>query len=288
VPAGESGFASFGNNAWSVAPELERYLDWLASHGVAFAVAPDLVRDPDHDGPLVVGAEPERRWSWPGLPPVVEHRDPAAGLAADHATDAVARLLARRRVVGDAWDIGVGTGVLAVVAALAGARSVLATDVDEPVLALARRTVAASGRTIDLRAGSLLAAVPADARADLVIANLPHKPVPDGWPLRIAQAGGEQGDAVHGAFVDQAAPRLAPGAVVTMFLHSLPTPRLLRRYVAHFDLTLHSWKRRYFQHGEYGRLQDLFLARSERGESLVLREGDRAFLVAGVWRAVRR
>ena len=268
--------------------ELLPYLDWLRSHGVAFEVAKDLVRDEDHDGPLVEGDEEMRPIELPGIAPFVEHRDPAQGLAADHATISLARALLPRLDLGARfWDIGCGTGVLAVAAGLKGASAIVATDVDERAITLARRTAADANVNVRFSHGVLLEAVPARLEADFVAANLPHKPCPPSGGLPLSQRAGEDGAEIHAAFAAQAAARLKPGAVVGFWLHSLPDPRLLDAYRA-FDLTLASWKRRFLARGEYADVLPWFLDRAKRGTSYVAEAEGRLFLVGGSWLARRR
>jgi release factor glutamine methyltransferase len=265
--------------------DLAGYLGWLRGHGVRFDVAPDLHRAADHRGRPLEGAEDRRPIALPGAAPFVEHRDPAAGLAADHATFMLAEAIARAGLVRPGtrfWDIGCGTGVLAVHAALMGARAVVATDVDPHALALAQRTAHEANVAVRFAEGSLLAPVPADLRADVVAANLPHKPVPPGYDLPRGQHGGVDGDDVHGAFAEQAAARLPQGACVCFFLHSLPHPRLLLRYQDRFALTLVAWKRRFFAENEYGPLHAHFEARHESGTSYVLQDGG-PHLIATTW-----
>ena len=271
-------------------PLLARYLDWLDGHGVRFDVGARLIHGADHDGPLLEGDEPFRPLELPGLPPFVEHRDPAAGIGADHATLFLLRVLLEAGHVGRGdrfWDVGCGTGVVAVAAGLAGARGIIATDVDPRALVLARRTAAEADVAVTFKEGSLLSPVPDGQRADVVTANLPHKPAPDG-ALPVAQAGGPEGDAVLGAFAGEAARRLDPGARVFFFLHSLPHPRLLEAFAPAFDLAILGWKRRYLRPGEYGPLQDAFLERARLGTSFIAEESGRRILVGGVWRATRR
>jgi len=272
----------------SLDPDLARYLDWLRGHGVPFAVAEDLVRDDDHDGPLVEGDEEMRPIELQGIAPFVEHRDPARGLAADHATLSLASALLRLLDLGArVWDIGCGTGVLAVAAGLKGASAIVATDVDERALTLARRTAADANVSVRFGHGVLLEAVPARLEADLVAANLPHKPCLPGANLPLSQRAGEDGADIHAMFAKQAAARLAPGAVVAFWLHSLPDPRLLKAYEA-FDLTLVSWKRRFLQPDEYQDVLPHFLERASRGASYVEEARGQRFLVGGVWIAKRR
>jgi SAM-dependent methyltransferase len=271
-----------------VNPDLARYLDWLKGHGVKFDVAQDLVQDEDHDGPLVEGDEEMRPVELPGIAPFVEHRDPEAGLAADHATLSLARALLPRVELGARfWDIGCGTGVLAVALGLKGASALVATDVDERALALARRTAADANVSVRFSHGVLLEAVPARLEADVVAANLPHKPCPGGLDLPLSQRAGPDGADIHAAFAAQAAARLRAGALVGFWLHSLPDPRLLHAYAA-FDLTLLSWKRRFLEAGEHEKVLPHFLERARRGTSYVVEDAGRRFLVGGVWLARRR
>jgi hypothetical protein len=74
---------------------------------------------------------------------------------------------------------------------------------------------------------------------------------------------------------------------VGFWLHSLPDPRLFRAYGA-FDLTLVSWKRRFFQPGEYAPLLPFLLERVRRGTSYLAEASGRRFVVGGVWLARRR
>ena len=262
------------------------YLDWLTEFGIEFK-AGAAVRDPDHDGPLIADDASTRTFRFPEIPDIVEYRDPAAGLAADHASESVARALLPLIEPGDAvWDIGCGTGLLCVVPALAGARPVLGTELDPAMLALARRTAEEAGVEVEFLRGSLLDPIPAAARADIVVANLPHKPVPPSVGLK--QAGGADGAAVHVGFVEQAERRLAAGTRVVFFLHSLPHRRLFKRYADAFELELLRWKRRYLQPDEYGELQEQFVQRARDGLSYVVEREGRRFLLACVWLAVKR
>jgi len=272
-----------------VNPEFLRYVEWLRGHGVPFEIAGALVRDEDHDGPLVEGDEEMRPVEIPGIPPFVEHRDPQGGRAADHATLSLARALIPRIAPGTRfWDIGCGTGVLAVAAGLKGASAIVATDVDEKAIALARRTAADANVAIRFSHGVLLEAVPARLEADLVAANLPHKPCPAGGTLPLSQRAGPDGTDIHAAFAAQAAARLGAGATVGFWLHSLPDPKLLHAYAGAFDLTLVSWKRRFLQPGEYRGLLPFLLDRVDKGTSYMAEESGHRFLVGSVWLARHR
>lgn len=66
-------------------------------------------------------------------------------------------------------DVGCGTGVLAVAAALLGAAPVVAVDIDPVAVDAARTNAARNGVAVDARAGS---AVDVDGRFDVVLANV--------------------------------------------------------------------------------------------------------------------
>ena len=156
---------------------LEDYLEFLREGGVEFTVAPGLRREADHQGPLL-SPEPNPRCLHlsSGLE-VVEQFDFARGLGANHASVSVAEaLVGLQPSVAGEWvvDMGCGTGVLGIVAALQGAR-VVGTDVDPAALELARDNAAANRVELDLRLGSLCDPL-GDDSVDVFLANLPHKP----------------------------------------------------------------------------------------------------------------
>lgn len=72
-------------------------------------------------------------------------------------------------------DIGTGTGAIALsVAHECADVSVLATDVSDEALALARANGSRTGVTVEYVSGDLWAAVPAGARFDVVVSNPPY------------------------------------------------------------------------------------------------------------------
>ena len=72
----------------------------------------------------------------------------------------------------DVFDVGTGSGILAMTAALLGARSVHAVDIDEKAVEVARENIAQNGLTdrIAVTRGNLLDGT--DGQADLIIANI--------------------------------------------------------------------------------------------------------------------
>ncbi len=103
----------------------------------------------------------------------------------------------------------VGSGVLSIAAASRGA-SVVATDISPRALAFARfnATLAGVEGRLDLRLGSLATPLRDDERFDLVIANPPFEPLPDGAYLPWHSAGGADGLDVVRALMPAIAPRL--------------------------------------------------------------------------------
>ena len=273
------------------AAHLAPFLAHLRAHGVAFDVAAPLPRDDDEPGHPHRTARERSRLVVPGLPPMDERRRGRIG--SDHATWSVAADLTRHHLVepgATVWEIGAGTGMLAVVAHHLGAARIVATDVDPEALEVTRENLAAVGARAELRTGSLLDALPADEPPpDLVLANLPHKPRLDAGLLPLAEDGGPEGDALLLPFAEQAAARMPTGSRLVFFQHSLPHPRNLAALAEDFDLRLLSWKRRFLADDEYGELRKWFGERARAGTSYLGNTTDgRTFLVACVWLASRR
>ncbi len=141
---------------------------------------------------------------------------------------------------GRALDLCTGSGCLAVSLALErpGAR-VLATDVSEDALAVARENAAALGAVVEFATGDLWAAVHGGERFDVIVSNPPYIPARElaGLPREvrrepcIALDGGEDGLAVLRRIVAGAPARLVPGGVLCVEMHeshSETLPRLCR------------------------------------------------------------
>jgi ribosomal protein L11 methyltransferase len=72
----------------------------------------------------------------------------------------------------DVFDVGTGSGILAMTAALMGARSVHAVDIDEKAVEVAKENIAKNNLSsaIDVRQGNLLDGT--EGQADLIVANI--------------------------------------------------------------------------------------------------------------------
>jgi len=103
----------------------------------------------------------------------------------------------------------------------------VASDVDAAALAVARANAARHGleRRVSFVAGDLFAALPGEARFDLVVSNPPYVPAAEYAALepnvrdyepRLALWGGEDGLDVYRRLVPGAAARLRPGGVLAV------------------------------------------------------------------------
>ena len=129
---------------------------------------------------------------------------------------------------GRALDLCTGTGCVAVSLALAGKGArVVATDLSEEALALARENAAALGASIDLAAGDLFAAVPAAEPFDVVVSNPPYIPTGELATLqrevkrepRLALDGGPDGLAVLRRLAEGAPARLGRDGTLCVEMH---------------------------------------------------------------------
>lgn len=145
--------------AWTPEPDQ----DWLATwrEGIEpvragrVLVVPTWLRD-DHP---------------PGDDDVLVELDPGVAFGSGHHATTRLCLLALQehlRPGQRVLDVGCGTGILAIAAALLGAGEVEAVDVDPDAVRATRRNAAANGVEVVARLGSVTAAQP----ADVVLANL--------------------------------------------------------------------------------------------------------------------
>jgi release factor glutamine methyltransferase len=125
-------------------------------------------------------------------------------------------------------DVGTGSGIIAVCAAkyLPSAR-VTAIDISQAALAVARRNAERHGVSdrINFIESDLFAAVPPEARFDVVASNPPYVTTAEMAALpsdvrehepHLALAAGEQGTAVIEPLIAQAAERLNPGGLLLL------------------------------------------------------------------------
>lgn len=124
----------------------------------------------------------------------------------------------------DVADVFTGSGVLAIAAAGAGARSVWAVDISRRACLNARVNSALHGARIRVRRGDVLAPL-MGARFDLILANPPYVPsVAARAPRGAARAweGGADGRALVDRLCAEAPARLRPGGSI-LLVHSALT-----------------------------------------------------------------
>jgi len=123
----------------------------------------------------------------------------------------------RRPMRGDAIDMGTGTGAAAIALARAGARRVVAADVNPRAARLARANAAANGVAdrVEAVVSDLWAAFPERPLFARATFNAPYLPSTEeerlAGDIDRAFHGGDEGVEVALAFLEGLAPRLAPG-----------------------------------------------------------------------------
>jgi release factor glutamine methyltransferase len=122
----------------------------------------------------------------------------------------------------DVLDLCTGSGILAVSAGLAGARSVTAVDVSRRAVATARLNGLLNGVRVRARRGNLLDAVPGE-RFDVIVANPPYLPAVADEPrgLQRATEAGPDGRLFVDRLIDRAPDHLNPGGVLLVVHSSL-------------------------------------------------------------------
>lgn len=206
---------------------------------------------------------------------------------ADHAAWLVGEAIARDRaeIAGKVvWEVGCGSGVLAALCARLGAREVWATDVDREAVALADATARLNDVSVRLRRASLME-MEGDLHPDVVIANLPQKPVPPGVTVAIANDGGPDGTRLLVPFLQQARERIPRGGRLYCFRHSLCCdPPVLELLLDAFDVVRVRTRRRIFHEDEFPELLPYWRERRKAGLCAFddLGEGRYAFLCAAL------
>ena len=211
---------------------------------------------------------------------------PGASLS-DHAT----RFMIDHILVpegGRAAEAGCGTGVLSIYMAMAGARTVVGTDIDVASLKAARHNAVVNNvGNVEFMEGGLLEPVPGPL--DLAVALLPHKPAPR--PFNPRYYGGPDGTDLLLPLIDQAAQRIVPGGYLYLYLNSIANPRrVLAALDAWFRVRPAGEKRRYFTRDEFDALTpgmfDYLCDLRKRGMAEFQEDGSGPYFMARVYEAV--
>jgi len=102
-------------------------------------------------------------------------------------------------------DLGTGSGVLAILASKLGAGNVVATDISDRAIKIAKRNAEVNGVEIDFRVGDLFSPVRGEL-FDLIICNPPMTPSP--IQLRRFTWGGVDGRLILDRIIDEASSHL--------------------------------------------------------------------------------
>ena len=121
-------------------------------------------------------------------------------------------------------DVGTGSGVLAIMAALRGAR-VEATDTDRRAIQAAEKNAQLNGVSVDFHLGALFAGI--TGAFDAILANLPNEIVAPAHLAKLGEAearvfaGGERGNEVILSLIAEAARHMHASSRVYLPVHTL-------------------------------------------------------------------
>ena len=117
-------------------------------------------------------------------------------------------------------DMGSGSGIIAVAAKEAGAKSVLAVDINPDAIKLIQ------SKEIKARVSNLFSKIKQSEKFDLIIFNPPYLPEDKREPKESSRAtsGGKRGDEIIIRFLKQAKPHLNKDGKILLLLSSL-TPK---------------------------------------------------------------
>ena len=129
----------------------------------------------------------------------------------------------------DVLEVGCGSGVVSIHAALEGAR-VTSVDINPKAVALTRANAERMGAELDVRESDLFSNV--EGRFDLILFNLPYLPVEEGEmdsPIEKAWAGGPDGMGPFPELVRQCPDHLKKGGKLVVVVSSLMDQEALGR-----------------------------------------------------------
>ena len=129
--------------------------------------------------------------------------------------------LSNNRIV---LDMGTGNGIQAITAYEAGAKKILAVDIDDKSLREARRNAIQRSALIEFRGSDLFSNINENERFDLIIFNPPYLPYDPNLPNGIDLSGGEVGNEMSIEFLKQARIHLNEKGKILLILSSISDP----------------------------------------------------------------
>ena len=269
---------------------LNDYMAHLTRHGVELNVSPSVRHDDDVTGSSLASQSSPRDLEF--APDVVIREHHADGIGASHATMTLGRTLCQDCSIDSSTrmiELGSGTGVLSMAAAFRGA-SVTSVELNSRANDWARRNFRnAKLPSRIVEADILSGSSPRfSEKFDLMVANLPHKPVPNADNLPLANNGGPDGTSFYQAMLPIARNILTDQGEILFLLHSLPSSQALLNMQEFFSLTVCAWRIRFLGHEEYPTLVPYWLDREEKGQSFLHHQDGRHALVFCVWHAKPR
>jgi methylase of polypeptide subunit release factors len=185
-------------------------------------------------------------------------------------------------------ELGSGTGVLSITAAMMGAQ-VTSMELDPAANGLARQNFEVAGLPHRIISTDILnSQIDPSGMYSLIIANLPHKPVPSDGDLPLANDGGPHGTEVFEAVLPFLKSSLDRQGEFLFLQHSLPSPSFLITLQKDFELTLCAWRQRFINTNEFPELMPYWIDRHATGESYVSNINGKQALIFCAWRARRR
>ncbi len=226
---------------------FDHYRDWLASHWSVSLSFHDAVMEPPHDPA--------------DFPP-----QDSGEIRENHATLSFVETMRRQKSLfpgKTAWEIGCGSGMIAVEAGRLGASRVAASDIDETAVELTRRNAEIEGISVETARADLFTGAPWKGPFDLLLALFPQKPCKPG-ELPLVNDGGPEGTRLLLPLIEEAPAWLTRSGHLFIFLHSLAHPGALVRLQNQYGVELLSLKKRIFSATDYPGIVDRWKERRKR------------------------
>jgi release factor glutamine methyltransferase len=121
-------------------------------------------------------------------------------------------------------DMGTGNGIQAISAFKAGAKKVLAVDIDDESVKTARKNAINHNALIDFRNSDLFSNIRENEKFDIIIFNPPYLPYDPNLPSEQDISGGEVGNELSIEFLKQARTHLNEKGFILLICSSVSDP----------------------------------------------------------------